>query len=73
MPSNDADGNIPTDNLEDHSIFRRPVRTYVIRAFLLSIERLILQIFLTTQILLQWKLDLEWDTLLLRLRRTIRT
>ena len=32
MPSNDADGNIPTDNLEDHSIFRRPVRTYVIRA-----------------------------------------
>ena len=32
MPSNDADGNIPTDNLEDLSIFRRPVRTYVIRA-----------------------------------------
>ena len=32
MPSNDADGNIPTDNLDDHSIFRRPVRTYVIRA-----------------------------------------
>ncbi|MGN0728455.1 tRNA (guanosine(46)-N7)-methyltransferase TrmB [Treponema sp.] len=31
MPSNDADGNLPTDNLDDHSIFRRPVRTYVIR------------------------------------------